>query len=170
MDELHDKTDGKIVLFSSIVFTEKAIAATNTLEQIASKEMYIFQAYRFAKTDSDKRTPLIKISHALDYENSNHPKKVHRMIDFVLDPKNHNPKVPFHLNLSGPSKKFISDGGCPKCNKYFGDMDHFSFSYVERKEYGIYKFSDLDKTLNELFRRLNEMGFFKEFPFRANLL
>jgi hypothetical protein len=163
LDKLHDKTDGKTVFFSPIGFTKKDITATNSLELAASTEIYLFQIYPFAETDHDSRTPLIKIHHSSNYENSYRPKKDHRTIELVLDPKNHDPKKPFHLNLSGLSEEFISNGGCSKCKKYFGDLNHFPFSYIEGDEYGNYKFSDLDKTVNELIKTLDGKGFFKEF-------
>ena len=58
MDELLDKTDGKTVFHSPIVFNKKNIFATNTLEKsMASKETYIFMAYPFAKANRDRRIP-----------------------------------------------------------------------------------------------------------------
>jgi hypothetical protein len=168
MDEFIDKTDGKSVFHSPIVFHQKAILAINTLERVASREQYNFMAYPFAEAIQDSRVPLVKISHALNYHESNQPKESH-IIEFVMDPKDNNPNKPPHLNLSGPSKKFLSDGGCKRCKSYFLGMDHFPITFIGGKEYGNYKFSDMDLTLDNFFKKLEKGGFYKEFPYYRQL-
>jgi hypothetical protein len=168
MDELFDKTDGKTVFHSPIVFDKKDILAINTLERVASREVYIFMAYPFAEAIRDSRIPLVKISHALNYHESNRPRESHDL-EFVMDPKNHNPKMPYHLNLSGLSKQFLVGGNCKRCKTYFLDMDHFNFVYHEGQELGGYKFTDLNLTLVNFFKKLEERGFYKEFPYHREL-
>ncbi|MFH1261774.1 MAG: hypothetical protein ABII39_07540 [Candidatus Micrarchaeota archaeon] len=165
--QLLDKIDNKTCLYFPHNLESRWLVVTNILKQSKSKEIYIFFTHRFQKSSKDKRIPVLTIKHCWDYENSFMPRKEHRDIHFVLDPKNHSTTMPFHLNLSGQSKKFLSECNCNNCKKYFSSLNHFSLIYDSKEEYGSYKFSNLDKTLDALFKKIEENGFFTEFLYRV---
>ena len=164
---LLDKTDNKTCFCFPHNLESRRRTYTNDLNQSEVKETYNIFTRRFQASSKDKRVPVLTITHVWDYKNSFKPKKSHREIHFVLNPKNHTPEIPFHLNLSGQSEEFLKQDGCAGCKKYFLSLslDHFPLVCDKKKDYGQYKFSNLDKTIASLFKKIEKNGFFTKFVY-----
>jgi hypothetical protein len=154
MEGIVDKSDGRIAYHSSIVMAGFGIFA----EASKSKESYLIQFYNKGKIRYDRREGIFRIVHIKE-DNE------HDQLRFVIDLKNHKPGEPFHLNLSGLSKKLLDSGTCKKCKKYFEPLNHFEIvADVGTATEDWYKLINYNKTANNFIQKLEGLGFFKEFP------
>lgn len=156
MEEKFDKSDNSVSYNSKILLDGWGLLAVKAEKD----EGYLIHYYKPTPASHDKREVLIRIYHSKVCKGSKNREDLHDRIDLVIDLKNHSPKMPFHLNISGLSKTICQT--CPTCKKYFLDLNHFKVK-ATRRTGEPYKIIDWDGTAEELMKRIESKGFFQEF-------
>lgn len=150
MDEILDKSDNITTYYSKILLDGFGLWAESVYG-----ESYLIQYYVPEKATKDKRDALIRIYH-------NSKVNPHEKIEFVIDLKNHTPKMPFHLNLTALSEQTCR--GCPTCKKYFLPLNHAPILANAGVGTGKpYKIIDWNKTMEQIRKSIEEKGFFVTF-------
>jgi hypothetical protein len=148
MEKRIDKTDG--VENYSMDFVENC---RGWVTESKNGEMYTILLMDAEPIERDSRKRIIWVQHR--------PKKGKFCeLNLMADYKNHKGKSPYHINLSGDSKKIQ----CEICKKYFGGFNHFPIKFKNGTKQGKpYKIVDTEGTFNEIIKKLEVAGFFKEF-------
>ncbi|MFH1332972.1 MAG: hypothetical protein ABIH53_01910 [archaeon] len=154
MEEITDRSDGRKTYYSTLLLDGFGLLAEN-----GAGEFYLIQCFRPSKATKDSRFAILRVaSHFPPFNGEKRRKLCHDKLEAVIDLKNHNPKMPFHLNLTSQSKEIILS--CKKCKKYFDFLNHFEIvSDIGTR----IKIINLNKTMESVIKKLEELGFFEEF-------